>query len=110
MFAFFNSTDESGRYSHFTDAIPSPTHLLYLDEQQAKHSDLTGEIQRLESMEDTIRKNAEEAFHRWWKENPEAGIDPDINLTGYFNFEDKSKEGYVNHAKENHHAKVSDNP
>ncbi|MDA7653798.1 DUF1553 domain-containing protein [bacterium] len=110
MFAFFNSTDESGLYSHFTDAIPSPTHFLYRDEQQAKHSDLKGEIQRLESMEDTIRKNAEEAFNRWWKENPEAGIDPDINLTGYFNFEDKSKEGYVNHAKENHHAKVSDNP
>jgi hypothetical protein len=28
LFAFFNNIDESGLYSHFTRAIPSPTLLL----------------------------------------------------------------------------------
>src|SRR5678809_1218474 len=41
LFAFFNSTDESGLYSHFTDAIPSPTVLLYKDDaEEQKHHDL----------------------------------------------------------------------
>ena len=34
FFAFFNSTDESGLYSHFTDAIPSPTLLVFKDAVQ----------------------------------------------------------------------------
>jgi hypothetical protein len=38
LFAFFNSTDESGLYSHFTDAIPSPTVLLFKDDaEETKH-------------------------------------------------------------------------
>ena len=40
MFAFFNSTDESGLYSHFTDAIPSPALLLYEDGQEKQHQEL----------------------------------------------------------------------
>jgi hypothetical protein len=36
LFAFFNSTDESGLYSHFTDAIPSPALLLFKDDAQEK--------------------------------------------------------------------------
>ncbi|MFM1767770.1 MAG: hypothetical protein RJA22_299 [Verrucomicrobiota bacterium] len=41
LFAFFNSTDESGLYSHFTDAIPSPTVLLFKDDaEEGRHRDL----------------------------------------------------------------------
>lgn len=40
MFAFFNSTDESGLYSHFTDAIPSPALLLYEGDQEKRHAEL----------------------------------------------------------------------
>ncbi|HTD88350.1 MAG TPA: DUF1553 domain-containing protein, partial [Candidatus Binatia bacterium] len=40
MFAFFNSTDESGLYSHFTDAIPSPALLLYEGDQEKRHQEL----------------------------------------------------------------------
>ena len=35
MFAFFNSIDESGLYSHFTNATPSPSLLLWPPEQGA---------------------------------------------------------------------------
>ena len=40
MFAFFNSTDESGLYSHFTDAIPSPALLMFDDVQEKRHKEL----------------------------------------------------------------------
>ena len=33
LFSFFNSIDESGLYSHFTDAVPTPTMLLSTDDQ-----------------------------------------------------------------------------
>ncbi len=33
LFSFFNSIDESGLYSHFTDAVPTPTMLLCTDEK-----------------------------------------------------------------------------
>ena len=49
LFAFFNSTDESGLYSHFTDAIPSPALLLFKDDaQEQKHKQLKAAIQAKE--------------------------------------------------------------
>jgi hypothetical protein len=40
MFAFFNNIDESGLYSHFTRATPSPTMLLYPAGAGAAHRGL----------------------------------------------------------------------
>jgi hypothetical protein len=37
MFAFFNNIDESGLYSHFTRATPSPTLLLYPEGTEREH-------------------------------------------------------------------------
>ena len=34
LFSFFNNIDESGLYSHFTNAVPTPTLLLTTDEQE----------------------------------------------------------------------------
>jgi hypothetical protein len=49
LFAFFNSTDESGLYSHFTDAIPSPALVLYKDDaQEQKHKELKAAIRAKE--------------------------------------------------------------
>jgi hypothetical protein len=42
--AFFNNIDESGLYSHFTHATPSPTLLLYPDAAKKKHQDLKQQI------------------------------------------------------------------
>ena len=49
MFAFFNSTDESGLYSHFTDAIPSPALLLYEGDQEKRHEELKRAIVKNEN-------------------------------------------------------------
>ena len=47
MFAFFNSTDESGLYSHFTDAIPSPALLMFSDAQEKRHKELQRAIAKM---------------------------------------------------------------
>jgi len=44
MFAFFNSIDESGLYSHFTSPTPSPAMLLWPEDKQKQHADLTNKI------------------------------------------------------------------
>ena len=38
LFAFFNNIDESGLYSHFTNATPSPSLLLWPDAAGKQHS------------------------------------------------------------------------
>jgi len=45
---FFNSIDESGLYSHFTRATPTPVLLLWRDGEKARHTAAVAEIQRLE--------------------------------------------------------------
>ena len=50
MSAFFNSIDESGLYSHFTRATPTPTMFLYeSDEQREKHALLKKQIKQKEA-------------------------------------------------------------
>ena len=47
--AFFNSIDESGLYSHFTQAVPTPTMLLYKPGQEAQHQTLREAITKAEA-------------------------------------------------------------
>jgi len=54
--AFFNNIDESGLYSHFTRATPTPTLLLYPDGAEARHAELLDQRDRLEGRLAAIRK------------------------------------------------------
>lgn len=47
--AFFNNIDESGLYSHFTDATPTPTLTLATDAQQPRWLELEQRIEQLQS-------------------------------------------------------------
>ena len=49
LLAFFNNIDESGLYSHFTRATPSPALLLWPPGQEEKHTALKGKIAALEA-------------------------------------------------------------
>ena len=49
LFAFFNNIDESGLYSHFTNATPSPSVLLWPPGKEREHQRLLTEIQAVES-------------------------------------------------------------
>jgi hypothetical protein len=49
LFAFFNNIDESGLYSHFTAATPSPSLLLWPAGREDAHHRLTAKMRALEA-------------------------------------------------------------
>jgi hypothetical protein len=61
LFAFFNNIDESGLYSHFTAATPSPSMLLWPAGKQEEHQRLTAQMRTLErqlrEMSRAVRKS-----------------------------------------------------
>jgi hypothetical protein len=65
MFAFFNNIDESGLYSHFTRATPSPTLLLYPEGVAARHGDLLKRIRELQLRKTLVVSAARERFSAW---------------------------------------------
>jgi hypothetical protein len=71
MFAFFNNIDESGLYSHFTRATPSPTLLLYPEVTESEHRALKDRIAALE----TLRAEAA-AAHLPFALKPQPPITP----------------------------------
>ena len=71
LFAFFNSIDESGLYSHFTNATPSPSLLLWRPATQARHDALTAQIAAAEARLAAAARGAQPAFNAWL---PTAGV------------------------------------
>jgi hypothetical protein len=65
LFAFFNNIDESGLYSHFTQATPSPTLLLYREGVEARQKELKQRIARAEADLDKIQAAARGRFEEW---------------------------------------------
>ena len=65
LFAFFNSIDESGLYSHFTNATPSPSLLLWRPETEARHAAAHGANRRGRSRLAAIARGAQPAFNAW---------------------------------------------
>ncbi|MDR3623428.1 MAG: DUF1553 domain-containing protein [Paludisphaera borealis] len=67
LFSFFNSIDESGLYSHFTDAVPTPTLRLTEADRERAVADVE---KRLQSAEADLHGQAEArrpAFEAWLK-------------------------------------------
>jgi hypothetical protein len=62
LFAFFNNIDESGLYSHFTAATPSPSLLLWPPGTQEEHSRLTAQMRLLETKLREMSRRARTAF------------------------------------------------
>ena len=62
LFAFFNNIDESGLYSHFTNATPSPSLLLWPPTREQEHQRLVGEIHDIEAGLERMRRSAKAAF------------------------------------------------
>jgi hypothetical protein len=65
MFAFFNSIDESGLYSHFTSPTPSPAMLLWPEDKQNQHADLTNKIIAAQANLAAIASLAKPEFLTW---------------------------------------------
>jgi len=82
MFAFFNNIDESGLYSHFTQAVPSPTLLLYPQEVQAKHESLQTRIRELEAVEEQTSPELLAHFE-FWMQSGAARVSPPVPVAHF---------------------------
>jgi hypothetical protein len=67
LFAFFNNIDESGLYSHFTRATPTPTLLLWPEEQPRDRSLIALRTAVTQSRSEQVARDAEGAFRAWLK-------------------------------------------
>jgi len=65
FFAFFNNIDESGLYSHFTRATPTPTLLLWPEGKEQQHAELRKQIATAEAGLKQTERDAEKAFQAW---------------------------------------------
>ncbi len=63
--AFFDNIDESGLYSHFTDAVPTPTLLLTDADQDRRIAAIESEIAEAESHRATLISDRESEFQDW---------------------------------------------
>jgi hypothetical protein len=70
--AFFNNIDESGLYSHFTRATPTPTLLLYPDGAEDRHAGLLDQRDRLEARLAAVRKETLEKQQSQFPGSPVA--------------------------------------
>jgi len=67
MLAFFNNIDESGLYSHFTKATPSPAMLLWPPDKEKQHAGLKAKIASAEAQLSGIKRGAEADYQAWLK-------------------------------------------
>ena len=72
LFAFFNNIDESGLYSHFTAATPSPSLLLWPAGKEEEHQRLTAKMRALEAQIREMSRAARKAFDA----QPKRPIEP----------------------------------
>jgi uncharacterized protein DUF1553/uncharacterized protein DUF1549/concanavalin A-like lectin/glucanase superfamily protein/cytochrome c len=67
LFSFFDQIDESGLYSHFTLATPTPTLLLYAGGDEERHGALRRRIRDAEDGLAELRAAAHGGFEEWRK-------------------------------------------
>jgi len=109
LFAFFNSTDESGLYSHFTDAIPSPTVLLFKDDaEEAKHREMKRAIMAKEQELAARRDTVKAGFEKWLGEAKE--LSAPAGLIGHYTFDSVTNNKTPNALGTNFTAKLSEPP
>ena len=65
LFAFFNNIDESGLYSHFTRATPTPAMLLWAEEKSRESAQTKLRMVEAEERLKQAARDAERAFRAW---------------------------------------------
>ena len=78
LFAFFNNLDESGMYSHFTKATPSPALLLWPEKKSAGDIALKNKIVAAEKQMQTLRAAAKNDFAAWLKSGGKIPTPPPL--------------------------------
>jgi hypothetical protein len=106
LFAFFNNIDESGLYSHFTRATPSPSMLLYQGDAKQKHAQLKQQIGAKEKELSQIAAKANKSFDDWSKTGEKDFVPQPIAA---FDFENIS-EGKTTSRIGTNHVRLVENP
>jgi len=78
--AFFNSIDESGLYSHFTSATPTPAMPLWPAGRREQHTAIQARIAALESRLAAIAREARPGFADWRRTAHVARPAPVVHL------------------------------
>ncbi len=106
--AFFNNIDESGLYSHFTDAVPTPTLLLMDAAQRVRRESLERDIADVERQLAAIAAQADAAAAAWLAAGPQVAELP--GLVGQFPFESLEGDRVENLARPDQPGKVLESP
>lgn len=106
LFSFFNSVDESGQTSFFTDAVPVPALKLTAQSTDTKAEEIQASIAK---MEDQIPQN-NERFENWLKRK--GTIRPNLRKgkVGDFSFERINNKKLANAANTRLAASIVDDP
>ena len=75
LFAFFDDIDESGLYSHFTSATPTPTLLLDPPETTRRIAELRAAIAAAERSLDAVTADELAAFEAWFETRSNRDIE-----------------------------------
>jgi hypothetical protein len=108
LFAFFDNIDECGLYSHFTDAMPTPTLLLTTDQQQAEITAAEAKIRQAEQRLERLAAERRGAFDDWLRQRPVETVLAD--RIGDFPLESIDAGQLINRADESRPAKAADDP
>ena len=74
LFAFFDDIDESGLYSHFTNATPTPTLLLDPPDATTRIAELRRAIAATEASLGTVTDDDRAAFDAWFETRSDRGL------------------------------------
>ena len=109
LFAFFNSTEESGLYSHFTDAIPSPTTLLYKDDaEETRHAAMKKQIADKEAALRDYPTKTQGAFDKWRSKT--STLQEVKGLVGHYTFDAVTNNRAANSVSTNFTGKLVELP
>ncbi|MFV2068487.1 MAG: DUF1553 domain-containing protein [Pirellulales bacterium] len=108
LFAFFNSIDESGLYSHFTSAVPTPTLWLTDPERQQEIDRLARQIEQAQQTLEQIPAQRRDAFRTWLAEAKPSQLVP--GLVGDYPFDTIDDSRTENLANADRPARLDDGP
>jgi hypothetical protein len=108
MFAFFNQSDESGLYSHFTMATPSPSMLLYSAGVEDRHRKLLEQIAAKERDLANLVTNSPPGFAAWLATADHSLPRPAPAAS--FLFETVTNNSTPDQQRTNHSAQLVDDP
>ncbi|MCH2133206.1 MAG: DUF1553 domain-containing protein [Phycisphaerales bacterium] len=96
LFAFFDDINECGLYSHFTNAVPTPTLMLATPEQEERIAAARASVTAAEMGLSSLREQRRPSFESW--RNGNASVADIPGLVGHYPMDAIEDNTLVNHA------------